>query len=148
MPQARETGGRGSLASIEALYDARAQIVLFVVLGSTSAEDLIGALEIHYGAHTSDVTIWDCTRADVSEVDVAGLKRVAQVARDRSGARRDPHTILVMPREHGGAVGRLYSELSRLQGPPIRYDVVGSRAEAFALLGIADPFPGSAPETG
>lgn len=148
MPQARETGGRGSLASIEALYDARAQIVLFSVLGSTSAGDLVDAIERHYGEHTPDVVIWDFLGAGISQIDVASMKQVAQVARERSGARRDPHTILVLPRDNGSALGRLYSELSQLQGSPIRYDVVASRAEAFALLGIADPFPDSTPEAG
>lgn len=135
------------VSTIEAHYDADARLVLFVVFGTTTACDLIRALEIHYGSHTAEVTIWDVSQADLSAVDVPGLKRVSQVAADRSQGRRSPHTILVMPQDQGGAVGRLYSELSKLQHSPIRYDVVTTRAEAYALLGIADPFTGCAPQS-
>ena len=131
------------MSKIEARYNLNLQLSVFSVSGSVTADDLIAAVAAHYGAKPTSNAVWDLTESDLSELDMAGLVRVSDAARQHSQGRRNPRTIVVVRSEQETYLVKLYEEISALRGSPVRYDLVSSLAEAYALLEVSDPFDGN-----
>lgn len=136
------------MVEVVAHYDMGLQLTLFKLQGGITADDLIRAVETHYGANPTNNAIWDVSACDLSRLDIEGLSRVSRTAREFSQARRDPRTVIVVEQDQAAAIAKLYQEVSELTGSPIRYDLVSSLDEAYERLGIADPFEEGASAAG
>ena len=128
------------MAQITAHHSKDPDLTLFVVSGSVSAEDLIAAMEAHYGAEPSSIAVWDLWEADLSGLDMAALVKVSDVAKGYARNRRDPRTLFAVKREQEKPLVRLYEKISELRGSPISYEMFPSRAAAYQHLGLEDPF--------
>ena len=136
------------MARIEARYDLKLQLTLFSVSGSVTADELISAIETNYGSNPTTNTIWDLTQCALSGLDVDGLVRVSDCARQHSQGRKDPRTVFVVRSEQEAYLVKLYGEISAVRGSATQYDLVSSLDEAYAALAVTDPFAGSASSAG
>ncbi|HIC80105.1 MAG TPA: hypothetical protein EYP07_03960 [Kiloniellaceae bacterium] len=128
------------MAEIKAYHSKNPDLTLFIVAGSVSAEDLIAAMETHYGARPASIAVWDLWEADLSGLDMAALVKVSDVARGYARNRKDPRTLFAVKREQEKPLVRLYEKISELRGSPISYEMLPSRAAAYQHLGLNDPF--------
>ena len=128
------------MADVTAHYSKTSELTLFLVSGRIAADDLIAAIETHYGNHPTSISIWDVSRADLSDLDMEALIRVSDCAKAHSQQRRNPHTIFVVRREQEIFLVKLYEEIAQMRGSPARYEHCPSLDDAYRALGLADPF--------
>lgn len=128
------------MADVSARYSKSSELTLFLVSGDVAAEDLMAAIETHYGANPTSISVWDLTCSDLSDLDMQALVRVADCARRYSQQRSNPRTIFVVRLEQETFLIRLYKEISAMRGSPTSYEHCYTLAEAYRKLGIEDPF--------
>ncbi|NIA71745.1 hypothetical protein HBA54_24425 [Pelagibius litoralis] len=128
------------MAEITAHYSPASALTLFVAEGRILADDLVAAIETHYGANPTSITIWDLWKADLSELDMPALTRVSDCARNFSKNRENPRTVFVVKREQEKLLIKLYKKISEVRGSPTSYELYPSVATAYEGLGLADPF--------
>lgn len=117
-------------------------LTLFVIEGRILADDLIAAIETHYGANPTSIMVWDLWKADLSELDMPALIRVSDCAKSLAENRENPRTVFVVKREQEKLLIKLYKKLSETRGSPINYGLYPSLSTAYEGLGLADPFAG------
>ena len=128
------------MADITAHYCQASELTLFLVSGDLTADDLIAAIETHYGANPTSISVWDLTHADLSDLDMQALVRVSDCAREYSQQRRNPRTLFVVRLEQETYLIKLYKEISAMRGSPTSYEHCYTLADAYHRLDLADPF--------
>ncbi len=128
------------MAEITTHYARDVELTLFVVDGCVLADELIAAMETHYGHNPTSIAIWDLWEADLSELDMAALIRVSDRARSFAEMRRNPTTVFVVKREQEKPLVKLYKKISEFRGSPIHYDLQPTLTAAYESLNLTDPF--------
>ena len=128
------------MAEISAQYSRALALTLFTVSGSVTADDLIAAMEGHFPAHPSRISIWDLWHADLSGLDLAELVRISDCARRFAKDQDAPQTAFVVKRAQEKPLVKLYEQVDGVRGSPTRYRLHPSVAAAYEDLGLKDPF--------
>ena len=128
------------MVKIDARYDEALELTVFDVSGRVRAEDLMGAVETHYGSRPTSNSIWDLTLCDLSNIDMNALIRISDTAKKFSAKRKNPRTIIVVAHEQEAYLVKLYGEIGEMRGSPIHYVLVYSLDKAYQELAIEDPF--------
>jgi len=123
------------MVKIDARYDEALELTVFDVSGRVRAEDLMGAVETHYGSNPTSNSIWDLTLCDLSNIDMNALIRISDTAKKFSAKRKNPRTIIVVAHEQEAYLVKLYGEIGEMRGSPIHYVLASSVKEAFGILG-------------
>ncbi len=110
---------------------------LFEVYGVVVAEEIVATVSGHYARHPTRFAIWDLMDAEVHQLDLTALERVAGQSVGVVNRRHDPISILAVP-ALSAPLFQLFVELSLLAGNRTRFRIAGSMKEARRILSEYD----------
>ena len=116
-------------------YDSILGVSLFHVKGQVGPDDIIQAFESHILEYPVADTIWDLREADLSELDIDGLKRIELATRRTWTSRGEgARTAFIANKQAERILMELYRTITTSTPSPIHYKIFSASDEARAWL--------------
>ena len=122
------------MATIQATYDPFADLTLFAVQGVVTADELIEACTTQLTRQPTDNIIWEFYDVDLSQLDFAGLAKIAEYSKSTEELRQTPRTALVAKGTVQQTLLKLYAEVAAHAELRTTFQVFSDRDEALAWL--------------
>lgn len=122
------------MATIQPTYDPFANLTLFAVQGVVTADELIEACTKQLTEKPTDNVIWEFVDVDFSQLDMAGLAKIAEYSRSTEEFRQSPKTALIAKGNVQKTLLKLYAEVAAHAALRTTLQVFSDRDEAMAWL--------------
>lgn len=114
--------------------ERRNDLTVMTVTGRTEAGEVIRAIDDWYAGSPTTNILWDFSEAELEDVEVAEVNRIAQTARKYADRRKAGRTALVFSKDVGYGLGRMFGTLQEVRGSGVRYRSFRTYDEALSWL--------------
>ena len=121
---------------IETIHDLPKDLTMFKAVGKMTADDFFDCLASYYSRGVTQLTLWDLTEADLSEIATGEIQDFAEYARHLAEARKGGKTAIVFRGHFDFGLGRMFETYLELAGLPLKIHVCRCHNEARKWLGI------------
>jgi len=122
------------MATVQPTYDPFADLTLFAVQGVVTADELIEACTAQLTENPTDNVIWEFLDVDLSQLDMAGMAKIAEYSKSTEELRRSPKTALVAKGAVQMTLLKLYAEVAAHAALRTTFQVFSNRDDAMAWL--------------
>ncbi|MBW2237975.1 MAG: hypothetical protein JRF39_02810 [Deltaproteobacteria bacterium] len=125
------------MASIKTSYDYKNDLTTHKVEGVFTAKEAKEKIEVYYlGNSITKNTLWDFTKADVSKITTDEYQEIVNVAKKYAHLRKGGRSALVLSKDVGYGIGRMYGALSEIENIPYEIRSFRDIKDAREWLGV------------
>lgn len=125
-----------TMGHIETVYDLPKDLTMFKAVGKMTADDFFDCLASFYNRGVTQLTLWDLTEADLTEIATGEIQNFAEYARHLAEARMGGKTAIVFRGKFDFGLGRMFETYLELAGLPLKIHVCRCLDAARKWLGV------------